>query len=56
MKERILPKNFFRDNPFQNFSAAPLLLKEYERMKREYPEESLCQGPLLGLYAMYDKI
>ena len=36
--------------------AAPLLLKEYERMKREYPEESLCQGPLLGLYAMYDKI
>lgn len=36
--------------------AAPLLLKEYERMKWEYPEESLCQGPLLGLYAMYDKI
>lgn len=36
--------------------AAPLLLKEYERMKREYPGESLCQGPLLGLYAMYDKI
>ncbi len=36
--------------------AASLLLKEYERMKREYPEENLCQGPLLGLYAMYDKI
>ena len=36
--------------------ATPMLLKEYERMKREYPEESLCQGPLLGLYAMYDKI
>lgn len=36
--------------------AVPLLLKEYERMKREYTEESFCQGPLLGLYAMYDKI
>lgn len=36
--------------------AAPLLLQEYERMKQVYPEESLCQGPLLGLYAMYDQM
>lgn len=36
--------------------AALLLLKEYERMKREYTKESLCQGPLLGLYAMCDRI
>lgn len=25
--------------------AAPLLYEEYERMKREYTKESLCQGP-----------
>ena len=36
--------------------ATHLLMNEYERIKREYLEESLCQGPLLGLYAMYDKI
>lgn len=35
--------------------AAPLLYEEYERMKREYTKESLCQGPLLGLYILYGK-
>lgn len=35
--------------------AAPLLYEEYERMKREYTKESLCQGPLLGLYVLYGK-
>ena len=35
--------------------AAPLLYKEYERMKREYTKESLCQGPLLGLHILYGK-
>ena len=30
--------------------AVPLLLAEYERMKKEYPEESFNQGPLLALY------
>lgn len=35
--------------------AAPLLLAEYERMKKEYTKESLCQGPLLGLYVLYGK-
>ncbi len=29
--------------------AVPLLLAEYERMKKEYPEESYNQGPLLAL-------
>lgn len=36
--------------------AAPLLLAEYERMKKEYTKESLCQGPLLGLYVLYGKM
>ena len=35
--------------------AAPLLYEEYKRMKREYTKESLCQGPLLGLYILYGK-
>ena len=35
--------------------AAPLLYEEYKRMKREYTKESLCQGPLLGLYVLYGK-
>lgn len=35
--------------------AAPLLYEEYERMKREYTQESLCQGPLLGLYVLHGK-
>ena len=35
--------------------AAPLLYEEYERMKREYTKESLCQGPLLGLHILYGK-
>lgn len=33
----------------------PLLLSEYERMKREYTDESFCQGPLLAIYLLYDK-
>lgn len=36
--------------------AVPLLLREYERMKWEYSEEGLEQGPLLGLYVMCDQI
>lgn len=36
-------------------NAAPLLLAEYERMKKEYRKENLCQGPLLGLYVLYGK-
>ena len=35
--------------------ALPLLLREYERFKREYPEESYCQGPLLAIYILYGK-
>lgn len=31
----------------------PLLLREYERLKREYPEESYCQGPLLAIYILF---
>ena len=34
----------------------PLLLKEYQRMKEEHPEESLCQGPLLAIYILFDRI
>lgn len=33
----------------------PLLLLEYERLKRQYPEESYCQGPLLAIYILYGK-
>ena len=33
----------------------PLLLREYERLKREYPEESYCQGPLLAIYILYGR-
>lgn len=33
----------------------PLLLREYERLKRQYPEESYCQGPLLAIYILYGK-
>lgn len=33
----------------------PLLLSEYERMKREYPDKSFCQGPLLAIYLLYDE-
>ena len=33
----------------------PLLLREYERFKREYPEKSYCQGPLLAIYILYGK-
>ena len=30
-----------------------LLLREYERLKKDYPEESYCQGPLLAIYILY---
>lgn len=30
----------------------PLLLREYERFMREYPEESFDQGPLLAIYRL----
>lgn len=33
----------------------PLLLAEYQRLKKEFQEESLCQGPLLAIYILYDK-
>ena len=33
----------------------PLLLREYERFKREYPEKSSCPGPLLAIYILYGK-
>lgn len=33
----------------------PLLLLEYERLMREYPEEDYCQGPLVAIYAMHGK-
>ena len=35
--------------------ALPLLLREYERLRREYPKESYCQGPLLAIYILYGK-
>lgn len=34
----------------------PLLLREYQRMKEAYPEESLCQGPLLAIYILFDRV
>lgn len=33
--------------------AVPLLLAEYERMKKDYPSESYSQGPLLAIYKLY---
>lgn len=33
----------------------PLLLTEYQRLQKEFPEESLCQGPLLAIYILYNK-
>ncbi|MDE7220510.1 MAG: hypothetical protein K2O45_12970 [Oscillospiraceae bacterium] len=36
--------------------AIPLLMQEYERLHREYPEESYDQGPLLALYRLCGKI
>ena len=30
-----------------------LLLREYERLKKDYPEESYCQGPLLAIYILH---
>ncbi len=33
----------------------PLLLAEYQRLQKEFPKESLCQGPLLAIYILYDK-
>jgi len=34
----------------------PLLLSEYERLKKEYPEETWGQGPLLAIYILYDRV
>ena len=36
--------------------AESLLLNEFKRMKKEYPQESLFQGPLLGLHILYEKV
>lgn len=33
----------------------PLLLAEYQRLQKEFPEKSLCQGPLLAIYILYNK-
>lgn len=33
----------------------PLLLREYERLRRAYPEEDYCQGPLLSIYILDGK-
>ena len=33
--------------------AIPLLMKEYERFKSDYPEESYNQAPLLALHILY---
>lgn len=34
-------------------NAVPLLLREYERFKRDFPKESFNQAPLLALYILY---
>lgn len=36
--------------------AIPLLMQEYERLHRDYPEESYDQGPLLALYRLCGKM
>ena len=35
--------------------AAPLLLAEYRRLTADFPERSLGQGPLLGLYILHGR-
>lgn len=35
--------------------AVPLLKREYERFKKDYPEESYDQAPLLALYILYEE-
>lgn len=35
--------------------ALPLLLKEYEQMKMDYTDKSLCQGPLLGIHILCEE-
>ncbi len=35
--------------------ALPLLLKEYERFKEKYPDESFHQAPLLAIYILFGK-
>jgi len=35
--------------------AVPLLLEEHKRFKREFPEESFHQQPLLALYILFGK-
>lgn len=32
------------------------LLAEYERMKRDFPEESLKEGPLMALYILHGRV
>lgn len=36
--------------------AIPLLMQEYARLHRDYPEESYDQGPLLALYSLCGKL
>ena len=31
----------------------PMLLREYERFRKDYPDEEYEQGPLLALYQLY---
>ena len=31
----------------------PMLLREYERFREDYPDEEYEQGPLLALYQLY---
>lgn len=36
-------------------NIVPFLLKEYERLKNDYPNESFSEGPLLAIYILYGK-
>jgi hypothetical protein len=33
-------------------ASTPLLQSEYHRLKKDYPQESYDQGPLLALYIL----
>ena len=46
-----LRKMLFGKLGFQD--AAPLLLQEYRRFRRDYPKDSFDQGPLLGLSHLF---
>lgn len=39
----------------QQEDLLPLLLAEYERMRRDYPDERFEQGPLLAIYILYER-